>query len=96
MNWETTGTATDYHTGNYPWDDMVKEKEYAHFTTFRKFYPNSGRREGWYRVTVPNWELKKMSGKLTPTDTIPEGHHYSEEAKRKLRAKRNQREDERR
>lgn len=83
MNWETTEGGLDYTVAQYPWDEMVKEEEYEHFTTFRKYYTGGG----WYMITVPKWELEKMRGKVKPK-RIKDGHRLSPEAKRKMRGKR--------
>ena len=76
LNWETKEGGSDYnfeesiwHRADIPWDEMVKETEYKHFTTFRKYH-NCG---GFYRIAILNWELDKRKGKLT-SQRIAEGH----------------------
>lgn len=84
MNWETKSGGA-YHESDYPWSEMVREKRYEYFTTYRKYYQGGG----WYRVTVLNWELDKINGKIQEPKKVMEGTRMSTEARRRMIARRN-------
>lgn len=56
-----------------PWSLMTEEKRYTHHTVFRKRYRN-----GFYRISVGNWELDKLNGKIHPQFMPQGGYRWAE------------------